>query len=189
MSPLESIIEKTTLLYVRVGQIEPVPSLGQDTASIITSAVPALRDGAALTPVALNLLSHLHPPLLRRQQRGAQRFYALANLRTLELCRSALPADTKIPALVTTAHNPAANADIVAASHCLTTIVHGLDVRFATQSLLHLIMAMNPSLLEELSPHFANRSTIEKWLGLNRRLKLPPREYATSQMSEARPDE
>ena len=161
MLALEEILVTTpSLMYVRVDQIEPAPSLGRETISLIASAVPALRDSAALTPLALQWIAHLHPPLLRRQQRGARRFHVLANLRTVELCQR-LPADTRVPALVTTAHKSVPASDIVTATHCLSTIAHGLDLRYASQSLLQLITLADPGLLQELSPNFANRSTIE----------------------------
>lgn len=188
MLALEKMIETPDLVYVRVDQIEPVPSVGRETLSLIAGGVPALRDSAALTPLALQWLALLNPPLLRRKQRGARRFHALANLRTVELCQR-LPPDTKLPALVTTVHKSVAVADIVTTTHCLSTIAHGLDLRYANQSLLQLIKLANPEVLLELSPKFANRSTIEQWLGLNRRLQLPPRKYATSVMSELTPDE
>lgn len=181
---LENVIEKPSLVYVRVDQIEPMSSAGRDTIELATSSVPALRDCAALTPLALQWIAHLHPPLLWRQQRGARRFHALGNLRTIELCRQ-LPADTRVPALVIAVPKSVPLADVVNASHCLSTISHGLDLRFANQSLLQLIKLSNRELLLELSQNFANRSSIEQWLGLNRRLKLPSREYASSAMSQA----
>lgn len=183
MLSYESLIEKPQFIFVRVDQIDPISGVGRETIELLTSTVPALRDSSALTPLALQLMACLHPPLLWRKRGGSRRYQALGNLRTVELCRQ-LPSGTKIPALVTTVPKSVPVADLANASQCLSTITHGLDLRFATQSLLQLVKIANPEILLGLSPHFANRSAMEQWLGLNRRLKLTPRQYASSPVSQ-----
>ena len=166
---------KIKLQWKKVEQLTLSRELLPMSHSVYSGQIPAFKNIDFLTNKAARFYIFHAPPIVLIKN---QLLIVIGNFRSSEIAKMTL-SDEKIPVFCIGNGLNKTDWDSFALSNLFArSIIDALDLRYDSQSIVDNWQKLTESELSEISPEFISRSKLEKWTGINRRIKPANREYA-----------